>query len=464
MKRNVLVSLVLVLLTLNLSSCLFFGTTFVSHIETAPPEIANQKEMMESMEAAKNNVPETVHDSAEADTTAPETDFPEDAERCTFANGEAELVYTDSEAWIVDHVKSETVSVINIDAMLALADPAGRAGEYFNDYQIKLEHSENERSLWMAIQVTSTTHDAAMKLSCYYLYNPRPTAKRGFEGEYHLMSIHYPGCDEPYTVDSFDRLSELGVTEQSEYYAPVRAFLSCDFSTFEKELYLDEGTLASWDGVVISDYTITRTNMTSPGVSGLMLDITVSESPLERLPAGEYTVAVDTGLFVDFDINPKGGDTPRELSDVERYIYTYASSFGGSFEPEYQNEQSEVWMHCLLDLYLGTSPHDPDKITYDGFRDFCKYGFGVEDASEYYTEDEVLNHGGHGLGTNLCKVRGDFTASGIHFVTVDYFAEPMETVVAFTHEFVVTESNGYYRLDEVRRTYDSGLHPFGWST
>lgn len=460
MKRVTLTSAVLLFIALNLSSCVFFGTTFVSKIETAPPEIANQKEMMESMEAAKNNVPDTLPESVDVETTASEWEFPDDAERHVFANGECELVYTDSEAWVVDYVMNDVVPIVDIEAMLAIADPADRAGKYFNGYQIKLEYSENERSLWMAIEVTSTTHDAVMKLSCYYLYNPRPTAKRGFEGEYHLMSIRYPGCDEPYTVDSIDRLSELGVTEQSEYYGPVRAFLSCDFAAFEKELYLDEGTLDSWDGVVISDYSITRTDMTSPGVSGLTLDITVSESGLELLPVGEYTVKVDTGLFVDFDIKPKGGDTPRELSEVERYIYSYASSFGGSFEPEYQNGQSEVWMHCLLDFYGGVY----NGGTYEGFIDFCKYAFNVSDTSKYYSEDDFYNHGGHGLGTNLCKVRGDFTASGIHFITVDYFADPMETVIAFTHEFVVTEADGYYRLDEVRRTYDSGMRPFGWST
>ncbi len=465
MKKTAILSLLVTLSILNMSSCGFFRSTFVMNIETAPPEIANQKELAESREAARQNAePDTtpVIETTEDTETEPTgiaafTDIPEDAVFYPFGDGQADVVYTENNAWVLDYVKNEVVPIINIEEMLAVADPANRAAEYFRDYRVELEFFELERGLDIIINVLSNSHDAAMKFQCYYLTAPRPNHVRGFGGYSgsHLKS-YYPGCELPHSVDCVDRLGELGVTEISEFYAPVRAFLNCDIPALEAELYLEKGTLASWEGLVISDYTITRNDMNSPGVSNLVLDITVAESGLETLPVGEYTVTVDSGLFIDFDIKPKSGEEPRVLSDVERYIYTYASSFGGSFPPEYQNEENSYWLHCLLDFYSGE--------TYEGFVDFCKYGFGIDDIGKYYSEDDFLNHGGHGLGTNLCRVRKDFTASGIHFITVDYFADPMETVIAFTHEFVVTETNDHYRLDEVRRTYDSGLEPFGWST
>lgn len=403
----------------------------------------------------------------ETDENAPPvsiTELPENVSVYYFCDGQAAVIYSDKYAWVFDFAENRVVPIVDLEAMLAVFDPSNRAEEYFRDTALSLKFTEYDRELHISMTITSNTHDAACTFACYYCADPLSFQERGLRG-YYLTSAYYPGSDEPHTVDSTERLYELGLTEEMSFYKTVCAIMNSDVNALEEALYLEKGVLASWEGIEITNCTVTRENMTHAWIDELIIDLTVAKSPLERLPVGDYRVRVSEGLFTDLEFKSKNSsDAEVVLNEAEEWLLPYVESFGGAWKPEEQTPEGGAYVHNLMDLFLMSVSWDEDLITVDGFVEFCRLHFGIEDISVYINEDELLKHGGHGLYTYLCEIVNDYTASGIHFITVDFFADPMKTVVAFTQEYVLTETDGSYRLDEVRRTYDSGLPAFGWGT
>ena len=272
-------------------------------------------------------------------------------------------------------------------------------------------------------------------------------------------------ADEPDCEDAVLELYRLGINRQNcLMFDSLKALLSSDFKTFEKELYLDDGALDAWEGIVISDYTVIREDMTSQWVGELAVDLTVTGSTLERLPDGEYRVRISEGMNIDYFFESKS--SPREepkLTDRESRLLTYCQSYGGGLLTEEKTENNFGYLHCLLDMYLRFCWDLETEPTPEDFSRFCFESFGIKRADSYFKPEEITDHGGHGLGTVLCGIRSISGDGDSSIVTVDFYADPMKTVTAYTVTFDVTETGNFYRINSCERTYDSGLRAYGWS-
>ncbi len=378
----------------------------------------------------------------------------------TFPNAEAALVYNDTDAYIIDYTLGRAENICDYDAMLAVADPTGRGSEYFKNTSLEIEVSDRARE--SQIIFTVTDGDAYYKVYGFYTFDPISGGTRGFRG-YYGDSINYPGAYDPATIYDVKDFAALGVTGIEYLYERAAAIATGDFEALSEMMYLTPEVAEKWKTVKIGEYSISRTDFSPNWPPSLIVYIDVIESGHEGLPVGKYNVTVSDGYDnANIRIERLDGEpfyADYDTSDINTpigFAYQYAKSFGGSYHPDEQNTDNSSWAHCILDFYSFITSHSERVGDYEDFERFCLYRFAVEDASTVCDVKSFYNHGGHGLSSVSCAVSDYTSASGVHIVTIDFFADPMRTVVAYTHVFTVVE-NDELELYKVERSYDSGL-------
>lgn len=387
-----------------------------------------------------------------------------------FDDGSCTLVYNEAGAWVFDYTINRVTPVVDLDAMLTAADRTGRGGEYFEDVIIGYEFAENSGTeLCIHFNVNSVHDD-----SHYSVYGFYPLSDEGFDnfgygfnrGEfrgYYMEEISYPGSDEAAVIYDVNDYAKLGIRDDDWLFCTARAIIENDVPELEYRLLLESGVLSDWEGMEISDYSITNRDVNSQFIDGLEIYLNITESRVERYPAGEYSVRIVDGLGTRVEFTPLDGDIDEvSYSDAAEWLYTYASRYGGSMPPEEQVITNYSYAHMLVDFYLYSNEFDSARISWDGFREFCRVHFGIEVTEDHVSVADVESHGGHGGGGVCCEIVDELSASGIHFITVNYYADPMKSKVAYTHVFTVVENDGF-EIDACERTYDANLRPESWS-
>ncbi len=395
------------------------------------------------------------------------TELHGDLEIYTFPNAEAALVYNESDAYVIDYVLGKSVDICDYAAMLSAADPTGRGSEYFQNTAIK-EVEASEQAHELKITLTAADGDSYYKVYCFYTFDPVEGGTRGFRG-YFGDSINYPGAYDPATIYDVNEYEALGVPGDYYLYERAAALATGDFDSLAEMMYLQPEVLEIFKTVKIGEYSISRTDFSPNWYPSFTVYIDVIESGHAGLPVGKYNVTVADGyanadiFFEQLDGEPLYAE--YDTSDVNTpigFAYNYAKSFGGSYHPDEQNVDNSSWTHCILDFYSFITSQNEMTGDYEDFEKFCLNRFGVEDASEVCDRKSFYNHGGHGLSSVFCTVGDYSSANGWSLVTIYFFADPMRTVVAYTHEFVIVE-NDELQLYSVERTYDSGLPAVGTS-
>ncbi len=375
------------------------------------------------------------------------------------------MVYNDKNAWIFDLTLNRIIPIVDYDAMLAAADTTGRGREYFDgDLSLSLEFPY--KSDTQAEIVLKVTGDEGCEYSVYTYYS-----KNGYFSDYRYNSMVHPGSDEPIVITDVEDYAKLGIAEEvaenSYMFNIPRAIVENDIDELKNIFMRINGTLTpeafdSWEGMEISEYSIYRMPPLTPFLDEISFTVKIEKSNVDALPPGEYLMRIYDGLGIHVEINNVNEPKTSVETEAANWISPYVRT-AGLFKPEDMVVTNNDYVHALLDSTIWYYKDDAP-LDINSFAEYCEKYFGLEGVEEHYTSDFVTNHGGHGLSARLFEIREDYTASGIHTITVDFFADPMATVIARTYEYTLVDiGDGEFRLDGVDVIYDSGYGIYGWS-
>lgn len=389
-------------------------------------------------------------------------------ERFSTPDGSCVVTYNKKTAFVFDYMLGEVTPLVDFEAMIDVADPIERAREYFTDVTLDVEcKMSNDIEIMITFNVRSSTHDASYSLYSFYTVDGNYYPRGMLRGYYATADTVYPGSDEPIVITALSDWEKFGYEEYEEnwLYKLSKAFLECDAALLEDLTYSQAGTLAPWENVTISDYKIMRENPTDIYFDAVTLIVNISESGIERYPAGEYKVVIADGPGFYFTITPT--DTKPDMHNPSRYelfIRDWVARFGGWYPVKSQTLEISEYAHHILDLYLNMSCEGMNNVENMDFAEFCETFFGYEDAFNYISRDNVENHGGHGGTTALCEVEPEFTESSSELVyTVTFFADELKTTVARVHRVTLAVSDDSpFRVTNVECILDNGFGVVTW--
>lgn len=392
-------------------------------------------------------------------------------ERFTTPDNSCVVAYNKKHAFVFDYMLGEVTPLVDFEAMLDVADPIERAGEYFTDVTLDVEcKMNNEREIMISFIVTSNTHEASYRVFSYYTvenYGSGNYPRGAVRGYYTVGNIVYPGSDEPVVITNIEDWANLGEEPQADnwLYKNVKAFLECDASALEEATYSQKGTLAPWESVKISDYKIIRENPTSIHFDAVTLIVNITESGIERYPVGEYKVVIYDGPGDNFVITPTNAvPDMHNPSTHENFVRLWVTRFGGWYPVDSQTLENPGYAHQMIDLYLYIAYSGNEEIEFEDFAQFCEDYFGYEYAEKYVARDDVENHGGHGGSSALCDVEFEASSGNTYIYTVTFFADQLKTTVAYVHRItVVVEDIDDFRVSKVECIVNNGFLVSSWS-
>ena len=309
--------------------------------------------------------------------TLPDKDFTEldgNLQFYRFDNDNAAVVWNEKSAWVFDFVLDKVVTLFDNEKALADIDIRGEAGKYFGDYTLSLDFLPNkDYELQVTFDVRSTTHDAAYKAYVFYSLNSPLDTPRGDVRGYYCESLAYPESDAAVTITDVSDRDKLFLTEENYLFDLIAAIVTVDTAGMEKCMNADAGTFDPWKGIKVSEYTITRTDFTAGFTDRLDGTMTVSESSLDTMPAGKYSISVFDGPGQNVVLTPLDRKVePRALSEAETWLYPWVTYYGGNHYTDYENYGTAENFHDLVDFYFSCTREAHD---YDDFLVFCEAEF-----------------------------------------------------------------------------------------
>ena len=381
-------------------------------------------------------------------------------------NDDCVIVYNDKNAWAFDYTLNKVTKLTDFDAMYAAADAHGRAKGYFDSVTLDVECEMNQTyEVRVMFTVTSNTADAFYKVYSHYTLEDSSMNKRGDVRGYHFEELKYPGSDEIaviYDVEDFSLLvnSSEYDPKESYIYRAVKALVEVDVPELEAVMNLKEGTLSEWESVVISDYSITNEKPLERWIDTLILTVNITESAVERYPAGTYTINIYDGPGPVYSPVFDYPDTSL-FGSAEQLINTWATRFGGSFAIERQTLKDSGFAHQVIDFYLVQELEAP---TYERFESFCKETFGYTLEGSGIDSNSVEKHGGHGGSSVLCDITSTVSSGENYIIEVSFYADQLKSVVSKVYRYYVKcYLDGTCIITECESVYDSGLKTVAWS-
>lgn len=447
--------LILLVLPLTLASCSWWFTTPIED-DRLPDEV---------------DTPDSTPDDYTEVTGIPDINsidkLGEGFERFSTPDGSCVVTYNKKTAFVFDYMLGEVTPLVDFEAMIDVADPIERAREYFTDVTLDVEcKMNNEREIMISFTVTSNTHDASFSVNSFYTVEnygsgnyPRGTVR----GYYATGNIVYPGYQEAIVITDIEDWDKFGVEVQEDdwLYRSVKAFLESDVAVLEEVTNSQKGTLAPWGNVKISDYKIIRENPTSVYLDSVTLIVNISESGIERYPAGEYRVIVADGPGENFSIfSTVSVPDMHNPTSNELFIRDWVTRFGGWYPVDSQTLENPGYAHQIIDFYLYT---ENNEAKFENFAEFCEDYFGYENAEKYVSREDVENHGGHGGSSALCEVTVEASSGNMYVYTVTFFADQLKTTVARVNRiFVVAENGDDFRITKVECIVSSEYDAYHW--
>ncbi len=480
--KRIFTLLLLAAVSVSLSSCFVWSTKISDNIPIKEMLGIEQPDFVDSVEKVIPNTP-VDESGVAADTLMPEDEetsltvdkrFAEEAKKKNvyrFNGGECAVVYDENGADIYDFVDLKVVPITDFNSMYTAADIYRRSRQYFEDYRIEYEFEQLTNDFMINFTVYSNTCDAYFKVYGFYTTDERffevnNLKGRGFRG-YYKTEISYSGVDEPITITDLSDYGNPGVTGDNYIFARVKAFLETDVQALEELFYLESGTLSVWEGLEITDYTITIPTPEPYGPYEFRIIATFKNSNVERYPDGQYIITVTDGIDVGFDITPVHSSSVKTVyTEAEKWAHEWASHYGGWCPLEFMTPTNEIYAHHLLDFfgYIKRTNGAIEETTGEQYKEWCEKYFGFTDFENEYTASGVIDHGGHGLNTNVCEVETVSEASGIHIIEITYFADQLRSVEALKRRVTLVElGDGGYRIENVENIYETDLNFYGWA-
>lgn len=265
-------------------------------------------------------------------------------------------------------------------------------------------------------------------------------------------------------IDDIAQFSLFGIEnyEQRWLYRTAKAIVTNDVPLLEECLRVETGTMASWDKMIISDYLIIPDG--TEYLDMLTLEINIQESNVERFSTGKYRLTIYEGSGNAFKAEHLDAPTQmRELTDAEKWVLSWAENYGGWLALDEQTVENKEYAHYMTDLYLSTAYTEGETATYEGFIRFCEDRFGYTAGFDTVTRESVEAHGAHCAITSACEVTTVGSEDGKQKIRINFFADQLYSVVSRTYLVTVITRDGYFVIENVECTYDSGAATAVWS-
>lgn len=367
------------------------------------------------------------------------------------SDGNVIIAYNDKEAWLFDFVSDKVIPIVDTEKMLAAADIAGRSGDYFKGDLTVTPSVNYDKINTVKVDFDVKSAEGEYRVYAYYYCD------RGFFSDYYYDSISFPGSEGGVTIDDLADFEKLHIPEDNYLFRIAKAIVENDVAALCEIHYLDEKILESWKGMEISEYTLTRLEF-APYVEELLLHVKIEKSNNERLTPGTYTLTLYEGPHT-YELGFVSEENPRPVveSEAVNWISRWLHGGGGN-NPDWPYTNPDDYTHSLLDFMIAHIDHDLSTSSAEEFREFCEKHFTVPPMQ--VSDEYVTNHGGHGGSHSRLSVTDERVIGDAHIITVEYYADPMNTVVARRMEFTLTDNgDGTYKLVKWEKTYDSGFRP-----
>ena len=360
-----------------------------------------------------------------------------------------------------DFVLDKVVTLFDCGEAIDDIDLRGMGAEFFGDYTMELDFREFPKSeLRATFTVTSKTADASYSAYSYYMLDELNEANpRGTVRGYYRNFIEYPGFDTPITVKDVNDVAELMAGENNYILDFAVALCRADKSAMANAIYIQEGALRGWETVKVGDYAITRSDFTYDDAKSFEVYLEITESGLYNLPAGRYSVTVTEGATYP-DVVFKKLDNPDEdgkLVDPSiEWLLPWVESHGILYCFDENPYHSQDKVHSFIDYYLRLTRIYGETPALEDFLDFVDTSFGRNSFRGYVSRAMVEEHGGHGFTFALCDIVSHEKDVNRHYISVEYYSDPMETVVARRVDYVLEEIEKGYKIVSAKLTYNSG--------
>ncbi len=240
----------------------------------------------------------------------------------------------------------------------------------------------------------------------------------------------------------------------TELQFALSAFLRNDWEQFAKLCDVEPEVYAHMQGMEISDYTLSKEMIPDlyypENVNPYpVLTFTVTESQNEVFIKGEHTLIWDHGLHLSFASREAFHTPVRDMSMAERYVFDVHSDRDFS---RILAEGMSQWGLC--DYIIGRlnvlhGNHEPR--TAEEIGDYAEKYLGVDrnTLSFEYTVDRTEDGRYVRIGGGLTSYYHTFLSEEIHdgitVVTVQFWADPSQTVPSRKVEFHLELIDGEYK-------------------
>jgi len=233
----------------------------------------------------------------------------------------------------------------------------------------------------------------------------------------------------------------------------LSAFLRSDWEQFAKLCDVEPEVYAYMQGMEISDYTLTKEMIPDPyypeNVNPYpVLTFTVTESQNDIFPKGEHTLIWDHGLHLYFAPRETFHTPVSDMSAAERYVFDVHS------DRDFSRIMTEGSQWGLCDFIIGRldvlhGNYEPR--TAEEIGDYAEKYLGVDrnTLNFEYTVDKTPDGRYVRIGRGLTSYYHTFLSEeirdGITVVTVQFWADPSQTVPSRKVEFHLELIDGEYK-------------------
>ncbi len=259
--------------------------------------------------------------------------------------------------------------------------------------------------------------------------------------------------DTPEEIGEIDSLAGVG----DDVKNAAKALLSKDTATLENLTGCASGVLSAYKDFKFDSYSYKATDD-----GRIEMDLDISYSSLDTVPAGKYCITVGYGLygvdisgFVPVKNNLKG--------EGASFVYSWVLMMGDPVIPENDADvaDKENYHKALVDfMFQQIGEVSPEK-----YRDMAKKMFGIEDLmipEGFINEDGNVYVGGHGGYVRSFEIVSEEVSGDTITVTVQTYADHMRTVKSRLIKNTFKKIDGVLSVVDSEVIEDNGYEEIGY--
>ena len=337
--------------------------------------------------------------------------------------------------YAIDDTKEQRVAIVDLNngKVICIVDPNEKtileshglsvdtiepytyaATEEDPGYEITMNVYEADNSTFR-IDVTLLTYDARLTLKGHYFFDEVGNILSHYVKDDAIIGDPLKG-DNPAGIEGIDSLAGVG----DEVKSAAKALLTKDTATLESLTGCASGVLSAYKDFKFNSYSYKATDD-----GYIEIDLDISYSPLDTVPAGKYRITVGQGMY-GVDIQGFVSLKNNLNGEGAKFMYMWMAMMGDPEIPV-NAPNTESYHRALVDFMFQQMGED----TPEEYRKMSKKMFGVDSLmipEGFINEAGNVYVGGHGGCIRSFDVVSEEVSGDTVTVTVQTYADPMKTV------------------------------------